>query len=192
MIDELALEKAREKLKNGDTAPQEELTLEEALEENPKDTEIQDLKDQLLRALADGENARKRFERERDELKKYSITSFARDLLNVGDNLGRALESSPNATDVTPETLKAFLEGVEMTERELLNILDRHGIKKIHPEGEPFNHEHHQAMFEVESPDHGPGIVAQVLQPGYLIHDRLLRPALVGVTKKQIKEEVSS
>lgn len=192
MIDEQAMEKARQKVKGQeveDETPGVD-SVEETQEESVPTLEDQnkDLKDQLLRALAEMENARKRFEREKEDLKKYSVTGFARDLLNVGDNLRRALESAPNQ-EATPDMIKTFLEGIEITERELLNIFERNGIRKIHPENEPFNHEHHQAMFEVESDTHAPGIVAQVLQPGYIIHDRLLRPALVGVTKKPIAKE---
>lgn len=146
-------------------------------EENAK------LKDQLLRALADAENTRRRAERDKADMQKYAITGFARDLLNVADNLRRALESEPTDLGAESDSVKALVEGVEITERELLSIMERNGIRKIEPLGERFDHNYHQAMFEMDAPDQPAGTVVQLLQPGYVIHDRLLRPALVGVAK---------
>lgn len=144
--------------------------------------EIDALKDRLLRVMADGENLRRRAERERTETAKYAITDFARDLLAVADNLGRALETLPDeARD--QEAIKGFIEGVELTGRELVNVFEKHGVQAVHPEGEKFDHNLHQAMFEVEDPDKPHGTVTQVMQIGYVIHDRLLRPAMVGVSK---------
>ncbi len=143
--------------------------------------EIANLKDQLLRSLAEQENIRKRSQREREEASKYAVSSFARELLSVSDNLRRALQAAPNDGD---EQIKTFVLGVEMTEKEILNAFEKFGVKRISPEGEKFDHNFHQAMFEVEDAEKEPGIVVQVLQPGYILHDRLLRPALVGVSKR--------
>ncbi|MAU41357.1 MAG: nucleotide exchange factor GrpE [Kordiimonas sp.] len=144
--------------------------------------EIADLKDKLLRSIADGENVRRRAERDKADAGNYAITGFARDLLSVGDNLRRALESLP-AEEERSESIKTFIEGVEMTERELHNVLEKNGIRKIHPEGEKFDHNLHQAMFEVPGTGQPDGTIVQVMQAGYVIKDRLLRPALVGVAK---------
>lgn len=148
-------------------------------------SEIAALKDQVLRARAETENVRRRADRDRSEASAYAVTGFARDLLNVGDNLRRALDAMPE--DVAAD-MKAFVEGVEMTERELLNIMERHGITKVNPEvGEKFDHKFHQAMFEVPTEDHVPGSIMQIVAPGYVIKDRLLRPAMVGVAKGEKK-----
>ncbi len=144
-------------------------------------SEVADLKDRLLRAVAETENVRRRAEKDKTDAAAYGVTSFARDMLTVSDNLKRALETLP---EETPEDLKGFVEGVTMTERELLNTLERHGIKEVNPEvGEKFDHKFHQAMFEVPTNDHAPGSIMQVVAAGYVIKDRLLRPAMVGVAK---------
>ena len=148
---------------------------------SPEAEEIAQLKDQLLRALAEQENIRKRAYREVDEANKYAISSFARELLGVSDNLRRALNAAPQNED---DQSKSFVQGIEMTEKDLLNSFQKFGIKKISPEGEKFDHNSHQAMFEIEDLEKEPGTIIQVLQPGYILHDRLLRPALVGVSKK--------
>ena len=143
-----------------------------------------ELKDRLLRAMAETENVRRRAERERTEAAQYGLTNFARDVVGVADNLRRALDSmGPDARGQIDEATRALIEGVEMTERELLNVLERHKIRTIDPKGERFDPNFHQAMFEVEQPDAAPGTVVQVIQTGYVIGDRLLRPALVGVAK---------
>ena len=142
--------------------------------------ELAEAKDKALRAVAEVENYRRRAEKEREDTAKYAITGFARDMLSVADNLRRALDSQPAEL---PESLKAFVSGVELTERELAAIFERAGIVKVFPEGQPFNHDLHQAMFEVEDPSKPAGTVVQVLQAGYTLKDRLLRPALVGVAK---------
>ncbi len=144
-------------------------------------SEVADLKDRLLRAVAETENVRRRAEKDKADAAAYGVTSFARDMLTVSDNLKRALGTLP---EETPEDLKGFVEGVTMTERELLNTLERHGIKEVNPEvGEKFDHKFHQAMFEVPTNDHAAGSVMQVVASGYVIKDRLLRPAMVGVAK---------
>lgn len=144
--------------------------------------EINDLRDKLLRAVAETENVRRRSEKEKADAANYAVTSFARDMLAIGDNLHRALEALPEDENL-PENVKNLIEGVKMTDRELHNIFERHGINKINPHGEPFDHHHHQAMFETETNEHPHGTVMQVMQVGYKIKDRLLRPAMVGVAK---------
>jgi len=151
--------------------------------------EIAGLKDQLLRAVAETENVRRRAEREREEMAKYAVAGFARDVLTVADNLARALESVPEEAREADERLRNLCDGVEMTRRELDAILERHKIHRIEPMGQPFDHNYHQAMFEVEDTDAPPGTVVNVMQSGYLLHDRLLRPAMVGVAKKRPERE---
>ncbi len=150
---------------------------------DPRDAEIADTKDKLLRALAETENVRRRAERDRGEASKYGVAAMAREFLDVSDNLRRALDSVPPEEIAKNEALKTLTEGVAMTERTLLAVFERHGIRKIEPMGEKFDYNFHQAMFEVPDPVNPPGTVVQVMQPGYLIHDRLLRPAMVGVAK---------
>lgn len=168
----------------------EPLPLEEEIPSQiPKEKELEDevnkLKDQLLRTLAELENYRKRAEREREEMAKFAITNFSRELLTVADNLRRALDSVPSDHE-NPETLlKSLLEGVEITEKELLFAFKKHNIEKIEPLGQLFDHHFHQAMFEVDDSDQPAGTIVHVLQPGYRLHDRLLRPALVGVAKEK-------
>lgn len=147
--------------------------------------EVAALKDQVLRARAETENVRRRADRDRADASAYAVTGFARDMLSVSDNMRRALDSMPE--DVADE-MKAFVEGVEMTERELLKTMEKYGIEKVEPEvGEKFDHKFHQAMFEVPTADHAPGSVMQVVAAGYVIKDRLLRPAMVGVAKGEAK-----
>jgi molecular chaperone GrpE len=146
------------------------------------EAELAEHKDRLLRALAEAENTRRRTQRERDDAAKYAISGFARDLLSAADNLRRALDSLPEAEAGDART-RSLLAGVAATERELLSVFERHGIRRIDPQGEPFDHNLHQAIFEVERADRPPGSIVEVLQPGYVLHDRLLRPAMVGVAK---------
>jgi molecular chaperone GrpE len=150
------------------------------------EAELAETKDRLLRALAETENVRRRFQREREDTLKYAVSGFAKDLLSPVDNLRRALESLPES-EVEDPRVKSLLEGVAATERELLGALERHGLKRIDPKGERFDHNFHQAIFEVERTDAPPGTVVEVLQPGYVLHDRLLRPAMVGVAKAPAK-----
>jgi len=149
-------------------------------------SENAELKDRLLRALADTENLRKRADREKAEAALYAASNFARDLLSVPDNLARALAAMPaEAREKADEATKSLIAGIEVTERELLNTLQRHGIRRIDPVGEKFDPHFHQAMFELPAPDAKPGTVVQVVQPGYAIGERCLRPAMVGVAKKE-------
>ncbi len=154
-----------------------------AAEGDPRDAEIAELKDRLLRAAAEMENLRKRTERERQDASQYAITGFARDLLDVADNLRLALENVPADTSAANGDLKPFIDGVEMTERTLLSVFEKHGIERFSPEGEKFDHNFHEAMFEAPTTDYPNGTVMQVVQPGYTIRDRLLRPARVGVAR---------
>jgi molecular chaperone GrpE len=146
------------------------------------EAELAEQKDRLLRALAETENVRRRAQREREDASKYAVTGFAKDLLSAADNLRRALDSLPEA-EVKDERTRSLLAGVAATERELLSVFERHGVKRIDPKGERFDHNFHQAIFEADRSDQPSGIVVEVLQPGYVLHDRLLRPAMVGVAK---------
>ena len=141
------------------------------------------LKDQLLRALADVENMRRRTERELETSRKYGHTGFARDLVGAIDNLALALDAAPGEADVSPETVAALVTGLEMSWTEIQSTMERHGVKRISPLGEKFDYNLHQAMFEMPHADHPPGTVVEVVQHGYVLHDRLLRPAMVGVSK---------
>ena len=145
------------------------------------EAKISELKDQLLRTVADSENLRKRLEREKEQTRKFGIANFAKDLLSIADNLGRALDAAPNKEGIEDQAIENFVLGVQMTEQELQKAFDNNNIRKIDPLGEKFDYNFHQAMFEVEETDQAPGIVVQVLQPGYAIDDRILRPAMVGV-----------
>jgi molecular chaperone GrpE len=147
------------------------------------EAQIAELTDRLLRSHAEMENLRKRTERDKDDMAKFAISKFARDVLAVGDNLQRATAAVPEGAAEADPALKALIEGVTLTEREFLNVLERNGVKRIDPEGESFNPHQHQAMTEMENPDVPPGTVVQVYQPGYLIDERVLRPAMVVVAK---------
>ncbi|EJF74547.1 nucleotide exchange factor GrpE [Bartonella alsatica] len=150
--------------------------------------ENQQLKDQLLRLAADMENLRRRTARDVADAKAYSIANFARDMLSVSDNLNRALEAIPEGAKENDVGLKTLAEGVEMTERAMIAALERHGVQKIHPEGQKFDPHFHQAMFEIPNTDVPDNTVQQVVQAGYVIGDRVLRPAIVGVAKGGMKE----
>ena len=145
--------------------------------------ERDDLKDQLLRALADTENMRRRSEREAVNVRKYGHTPFARDLVGAIDNLARAVESAPDNLETLDETTKSLITGIQLSWTELQSVIEKHGIKRVEPLGEKFDYNLHQAMFEVPTPDQPSGVVLEVVQHGYVLHDRLLRPAMVGVSK---------
>jgi len=170
----------------GDTDPSEAVDLEARLE--LAEAQIADLKDKMLRAVAEAENVRRRAVKDVEDARKYSIAGFARDMLAVADNLGRALDGLPEGAE-KDEKFGSFVEGVQLTGREVANVLQRHGVKEVSPHGEKFDHNLHQAMFEVEDADQPHGTVNQVLQVGYTIGDRLLRPAMVGVTKAPAKAD---
>lgn len=148
------------------------------------EAEKTDLKDKLLRLMADMENLRRRTEREVADARTYAVANFARDMLNVADNVRRAIESVPEEARASAEgAFKGLIEGIDLTERDLLKTLERHGVKKLDPQGQKFDPNVHQAMFEVPNPDVPNGTVVQVVQSGYVIGDRVLRPAMVGVAK---------
>ena len=146
--------------------------------------ENEELKDRALRVAAEMENLRKRTARDVHDARSYAIAAFARDMLSVSDNLRRALEAVPDDAKASADAgFKALIEGVDITERAMLSALERHGVKKLYPEGERFDPNFHQAMFEVPNPDVPANTVVQVVQAGYSIGDRVLRPAMVGVAK---------
>ncbi len=147
------------------------------------EAEVAQLKDERLRALAEAENARRRAQRDREEASRFGAAGLARDMLTVGDNLRRAIDAVPAEARATDPALESLVTGVELVERELLSGFERHGIRKVDPQGEKFDANLHQAMFELENTGQEPGTVVQVLVPGYVINGRLLRPAMVGVAK---------
>ena len=157
------------------------------LEENLRD-EIEQLRDEKLRLLADMENLRKRSDRDRMDSIRYGNINFARDILSLGDNLSRALDAIPKDAEKT-ETITNLINGLRMVQREFTSILEKHGIKKIEALNQRFDHNFHQAMMEIESEEVEEGIVIQEIQSGYNMHDRLLRPSMVGVAKKPNKDE---
>jgi molecular chaperone GrpE len=143
-----------------------------------------DLRDKLLRAVAEMENLRKRTEREVADTRSYAIAGFARDMLTATDSLSRALMVLPaEARETADATMKSLIDGIEMTEREMQRLLAKHGVKPIEAEGLKFDPHRHQAMFEVPDPTRPEGTVVQVVQTGFAIGDRVLRPAMVGVAK---------
>lgn len=152
-------------------------------EENAK------IKDQALRALAEAENTRKRAQRDVEESSKYGVTRIAGDLVGVIENLQRASQSIPEEARATNDMLKTIGEGVDMVMRELLGIFEKNGIRRIDPLGEKFDHNFHQAVVQIDNPDSPPGTILQVFQAGYIIHDRLLKPAMVGVSKGAAKNQ---
>src|SRR6201992_2757504 len=146
--------------------------------------EVAEARDKMLRTLAEMENLRQRTRREVNDAKTYGITGFARDVLDIADNLQRALDADPaEAKAAADPGLKALIEGVELTERSLLNTLEKNGVKKFDPSGEKFDPNFQKAMYEVADPSVPAGTVVQVVQAGYMIGERILRPALVGVSK---------
>jgi molecular chaperone GrpE len=148
------------------------------------EAEKADLKDKLLRLMADMENLRRRTEREVADARSYAVANFARDMLNVADNVRRAIESVPDEARASAEgAFQSLIEGIDLTERDLLKTLERHGVKKLDPQGQKFDPNVHQAMFEVPNAEVPNGTVVQVVQSGYVIGERVLRPALVGVAK---------
>ena len=153
--------------------------------------QVIDLKDQLMRSLADGENLRKRTLKEVEHAKKYSHITFVRDLVSSVDNLQRALESVPDDNSQLSEPIKNLIIGLDIVEKEIITTFEKHNLKQIQPLGEKFDYNFHQAMFEVPTNDTEPGIVVEVSQKGYLLHDRLVRPAMVGISKKIDDKEIN-
>jgi molecular chaperone GrpE len=155
--------------------------------------EVADARDKMLRTLAEMENLRKRTSREVTDARTYGITGFARDILDIADSLQRALDAVPAETKAAADPgLKALMEGVELTERSLLNTLEKNGVKKFDPSGQKFDPNFQQAMYEVPDPSVPAGTVVQVVQAGYMIGERVLRPALVGVSKGGAKAAAPS
>jgi molecular chaperone GrpE len=158
--------------------------LQQLRDENAK------LRDQALRAMAEAENTRRRVIREKEDMARYAIAGFARDLLMTADNLRRALEAVPEEARQADPVLAAMVDGVAASEKEMLSSFEKHGIAKLDPFGEKFDPHYHQAMFEVEGSGQVPGTVVQVLQPGYVLNGRLLRPAMVAVAKGEAPKKV--
>ena len=157
-------------------------------DENHSQDEIKDLKDQLLRSLAENENLRKRTAKEIEQIKKYGHISLLRDFLNVVDNMERAVKSSTSENQ-SETGVKNLIDGIEIVFKEMKSLLDKNQIKKIEPLHERFDYNFHQAMFETPSSDYEEGLIIEVIQPGYVLHDRLIRPAMVGVSKGEIVEK---
>ena len=167
---------------NGARAPEEQISQAQSAPDPA--AVIADLKDRLLRTLADMENLRKRTEREVADASLRGVTAFARDMLGVADNMRRALEAvTPQVRKSADPAVKALIDGVELTEREFLKALERNGVRQFDPQGQKFDPNVHQAIFEVPDASVPAGHVVQVVQLGYMIGDRVLRPALVGVSK---------
>ena len=146
--------------------------------------EAADMKDRLLRTLAEMENLRRRTDKEVADARTYGVTNFARDILAVADNMERALKALDDEIRTKADAgVKALLDGVELTERELIKVMEKHGVRRLEPAGQKFDPNLHQAMLEVPDPSVPSGTVVQVMQPGYTIGERVLRPALVGVAK---------
>jgi molecular chaperone GrpE len=150
--------------------------------------EIKDIKDQLLRSLAENENLRKRTAKEIEQIKKYGHINLLRDFLNVVDNMERAVKSSTSENQ-SETGVKNLIDGIEIVLNEMKSLLDKNQIKKIEPLHEKFDYNFHQAMFEAPSSDYEEGLIIEVIQAGYVLHDRLIRPAMVGVSKGEIAEK---
>ena len=173
-----------------DASPTEENNEELQTKNKELQTKNEELKDQLMRTLAESENLRKRTIKEVDQAKKYSHISFVRDLVSSVDNFKRALDSLPEDKAELPEPIKNLIIGLEIVEKEINSTFEKHNIKQISPLGEKFDYNFHQAMFEVPTNNTDPGIVTDVSQIGYLLYDRLVRPAMVGISKK-VEEKYS-
>lgn len=182
MSDQSKEERFPDEAANGAEAPANDTGDYEVVVKLMKENE--ELKDRALRVAAEMENLRRRTARDVHDARSYAIANFAREMLTVSDNLRRALEAVPQEAKISGDAgFKALYEGVDITERAMLAALERHGVKKLFPEGEKFDPNFHQAMFEVPNPDVPANTVVQVVQPGYSIGDRVLRPAMVGVAK---------
>ena len=183
--------------KNNDNSNFEENKLEEVVSEDNNDfNSDEDLKKELeqaiedkKRALADAENTRRRGIKDLEQSRKYGHLSFAREMLSVVDSLESAVNSSPQNKDELTDEIKNFIVGVEMTLEQLKQVFNNHNISKIDPQGDKFDYNVHQAMFEKETDEVEPGLIIEVMQPGWSLHDRLLRPAMVGVSKKKANKD---
>lgn len=189
--DEDAADEAGSEPSGWETAPQDAPNYEAVI--GALQDELEQARDQRMRAAAEMENLRRRTAREVADAKKFAVSSFARDLLSVSDNMTRALTVvSDEEKSSAGEVWKNLLQGVEMTERELLTVLEKNGVKKLDPQGERFDPNQHQAMYEVPDPSQTSGMVVQVVAPGFMIGERVLRPAMVGVTKGGPKPDVKT
>ena len=157
------------------------------IDENDTQEDIKDVKDQLLRSLAENENLRKRTAKEIEQIKKYGHINLLRDLLNVVDNLERAVDSS-SSENQSQSGVKNLIDGIEIVLKDMKSLLEKNQIKKIEPLHERFDYNFHQAMFEAPSSDYDEGLIIEVVQPGYILHDHLIRPAMVGVSKGKTEE----
>lgn len=180
---EEGLSEQEDETPTGKRTPEE--VIDALLEENQSlRDEKEALRDQMLRVAADMENLRRRTQREVADSRQYAISNFARDVLSIGDNLDRAISTvSDEEKETAGTTLAVLVEGVEMTGREMVRVFAKHGVTKEEPEGEKFDPNRHQAVFEVPNPAVASGMVVQVMQAGYMLGDRVLRPAMVGVSK---------
>ena len=183
--------------KNNENSNFEGNKVEEVVSEDNNDfNSDEDLKKELeqaiedkKRALADAENTRRRGIKDLEQLRKYGHISFAREMLSVIDSLESAVNSSPQNKDQLTDEIKNFIVGVEMTLEQLKQVFNNHNISKIDPQGDKFDYNVHQAMFEKETDEVEPGLIIEVMQPGWSLHDRLLRPAMVGVSKKKANKD---
>lgn len=182
-----------------ETETSEDITLDDVLDEEEAlspfeamEQERDSFKDQLYRAAAEMENTKRRAQRDVEQANKYGALGFMRDLTTPLDNMQRALESAPAERDGLDETYKNILIGLEMTVQEVTKIMEKHGVKIISPIGEKFDYNLHQAMFEVPTDEAEPGTIMAVAQDGYVLHDRLIRPAMVGVAKAATTDENKS
>ena len=176
---------APQPLPDEDDTPQGEAALGEQAEGIIKalQDELDKAKDQTARALAEAENTRRRAQKEREDASKFAVSGFAKDLLDVADNLRRALDAMPDDLIQTEPRLKNLIEGIEGTERAMLHSFEKHGIEKLEPMDEPFDPNFHEVMFEAPAEGKPAGIIMQVIEPGYILNGRILRPARVGITK---------
>ncbi len=174
---------------NGSDSNNENLTNEENATEVPLEEEMDKIKDQLLRTLAENENLRKRTSKDIEHARKYGHISFVRDLLSSVDNLTRAVNAAPLDKEKLEEPIKNLIVGVEIVLNEINSFLEKNHIVKIQPMGEKFDYNFHQAMYEEPTDKFEPGTVTEVIQTGYILHDRLVRPALVGISKKTEKKD---
>lgn len=181
-VEDVAAEATNAEAEGGETANADPVAVLEA--------EVAELKDRLLRAAAEVENTRRRAKKDVEDASNYAVTKFARDLLDVGDNLRRALEAAGNDANADP-AMKTLIDGVEMTEKSLLKAFEQNGIEKLEPLGEKLDPNQHQAVFEMPNPAYPDGHVAQVMQAGYVLKGRLLRPAMVGVTKNPVGQDAA-
>ncbi|MCH7937200.1 MAG: nucleotide exchange factor GrpE [Proteobacteria bacterium] len=191
-----APEKTAAEAEEGEEAEETEAgaeeTAEEAVEESTPEQQVEELNDKLLRALAEAENVRRRAERDKSDAAKYAIANFARDVLGVADNMMRAMASVDSEARKKDPALEQLMVGLEMTKAEMLSTFERFGIKPIEAMGEKFDHNLHEAMFELDDASKPAGTVVQVVEAGYVLNDRLLRPAKVGVSKGGPKESAAA